>query len=775
MDLPCPQWQEFVAQKWARLGSDQKQCFTSVCEIDGVFKCALTLITNDDLDFVQSLSAENSVKKNEEQASRSRERGNSSFKKRDYTSAALHYSQGICFAPRSSEQLSLCHANRSAALYHLQLYQESLDDIDRALKNGYPSHLLPKLQDRRAQCLRHLPADQKAEADHPSKNHNASDGDRRQAGEHFSLGICPQAAVSFSMEKGRHLVAKERIAAGEVVLTDRPYSLVLVPGMEETKGLKDTRGRELFGTEHWFCHRCLTKTLCPVPCEECSYSRYCSTACQREAWKEHHQWECQLGADLMMMGVMSQLALRVTLKAGIKNIEMARHPSKSKQSEQSCFDGDCSEASNYCHANEADLSYHGDSYLSVFHLMHHLSHHSPHLRFLCAVTVATIYLKLSRTGPLVVSHDLSRPSGATSQSPDRSEEQGGVSDWGQEHWPLGSAVLRHMLQLRCNAQAIVMLQDAGAANSSVQSSQEIRMATAIFPTLSLLNHSCCPNTSLAFTTGVSASAFGPDLSKYFTENANRGVTAAVRAAKAVTPGQEILHCYGPHSSRMATQERRRLLLEQYSFQCQCEACTLQQGQEEKDAAGEHNNPLESKLQCIKCKAVLKRRSKDREAGFICSRSKCGHLMSSSEVNHRLHEIRGNLEEAVQLMERQKPDEALRLLNQTGCQCGSLLTDTHPLQGELADATARAFATVGDWGNAAAHLERSLAAIGSQYGEDSIELGRQLFKLAQLHFNGGARSAALSVIPKVRQLLCLHCGPRCNELQELQAMEDCLRG
>lgn len=66
-----------------------------------------------------------------------------------------------------------------------------------------------------------------------------------------------------------------------------------------------------------------------------------------------------------------------------------------------------------------------------------------------------------------------------------------------------------------------------------------------------------------------------------------------------------LYPAGPHSSRMATQERRRLLLEQYSFQCQCEACTLQQGQEEKDAAGEHNNPLESKLQCIKCKAVLK--------------------------------------------------------------------------------------------------------------------------------------------------------------------------
>lgn len=43
--------------------------------------------------------------------------------------------------------------------------------------------------------------------------------------------------------------------------------------------------------------------------------------------------------------------------------------------------------------------------------------------------------------------------------------------------------------------------------------------------------------------------------------------------------------------------------------------------------------------------------------------------------------------------------------------------------------------VGDWNAAAAHLGRSATAIISQYGGDSIELGQQLFKLAQLHFNG----------------------------------------
>lgn len=765
MDLPCPQWQEHVAQKWATLDSDQRESFTSLSDIDDVFLFAQSLITQDDLDFLQSLSAERCVQKNEDEASKSRDRGNSSFKIRDYTSAALHYSQGICLAPQSSQQLSLCYANRSAALCHLQLYQESLDDIDLALTSGYPSHLLHKLQDRRSLCLRHFSTDQKAKADHPLENCNAPDRDRRQAaGERFSLGICPQATVGFSLEKGRHLVAKEGIKPGKVVLTDRPYGLVLISGMNETEN------RELFGVEHKFCHKCLAKTLRPIPCESCSYCRYCSEACQKEAWLEYHQWECCLGTDLILMGVLAQLALRVTLKAGIKNIQMARH-----QSERN---SDCVKASNYCHANAA-LSHCSDSYLGVFHLMHHLSHHSARLRFLAAVTVATVYLKLdaARTGPppLQGSQDTRRtPSGETSQSEERSgveQEEAVGSKWGPEQWLMGSAILRHVLQLRCNAQAITVLQDTGPATSSVQSSREMRIATALFPTLSIMNHSCSSNTSLAFTTGASASP-GPDLSKNTTGNANRGVTATVRAAKAISPGQEILHCYGPHSSRMKTQERRRLLLEQYNFQCQCEACTLQQDQEEKDGAGENTNQSETKLQCAKCKAAL-RRSTDKEPGFICFHSKCDYFVSSSELDHKLQEIKVNLGRAVQLMEKDEPEDALRLLKKTQVHYGSNLSDTHPLQGELEDATARAFATMGDWGGAAVHLQHSVTAISSQFGEDSIELGRQLFKLTQLHFNGGARSAALSIIPKVRRLLRLHCGPECDELQELRAMECCL--
>lgn len=302
---------------------------------------------------------------------------------------------------------------------------------------------------------------QKATKDHhnrASKNQDPAGEDAPSVGP-LTFGICAKAAVGFSLEKGRHLVAAERLAAGEVIFNDRPYCCVLIPGMEDEtgKGERLDTERGVFGTEHRRCHRCLTETLHPVPCEGCSYSRYCSADCQRDAWEEHHQWECPLGADLIVMGVMSHLALRVTLKAGLENIQIARKPVRDEhtQAEPSLLNVD----SHPRHANQPDpfALYYGDSYLSVFHLLHHLNHQSPSLRFLYAVTIATLYMKLNKEGPLV-SWGLSKPSGANSQS---AEDNQGIAGGSSEQWLLGSAVLRHVLQLRCNAQAILTLQNTG--------------------------------------------------------------------------------------------------------------------------------------------------------------------------------------------------------------------------------------------------------------------------------------------------------------------------
>lgn len=104
-------------------------------------------------------------------------------------------------------------------------------------------------------------------------------------------------------------------------------------------------------------------------------------------------------------------------------------------------------------------------------------------------------------------------------------------------------------------------------------------------------------------------------------------------------------------------------------------------------------------------------------------------MRPSEVKHYLQEVRANLKKSVDLMERQRPgdsdrtrniqihlsgvllcifcvlsecgspllppEEALKLLRRTQRHSGLIMAETQPLRGELEDATARAYAAMGE--------------------------------------------------------------------------------
>lgn len=62
----------------------------------------------------------------------------------------------------------------------------------------------------------------------------------------------------------------------------------------------------------------------------------------------------------------------------------------------------------------------------------------------------------------------------------------------------------------------------GSGDGAVVNRKPVRLATAFFPVLSLLNHSCSPNISVSFS----------------------GTAATVRASQPISSGQEIFHCYG---------------------------------------------------------------------------------------------------------------------------------------------------------------------------------------------------------------------------------------
>lgn len=77
-----------------------------------------------------------------------------------------------------------------------------------------------------------------------------------------------------------------------------------------------------------------------------------------------------------------------------------------------------------------------------------------------------------------------------------------------------------------------------------------RVFTAIFPRISLFNHSCDPNIRNHF-------------------NGNK---LTVYASRNIPIKGEILNSYGPNYRLMCQQDRKLALSQQYCFDCDCERC-----------------------------------------------------------------------------------------------------------------------------------------------------------------------------------------------------------
>ena len=111
---------------------------------------------------------------------------------------------------------------------------------------------------------------------------------------------------------------------------------------------------------------------------------------------------------------------------------------------------------------------------------------------------------------------------------------------------VGALLLRHLAQLVTNAHAITELQETEGGEV-----RQVRLASAIYPAASLLNHSCVPAITNKFV--------GPVLE--------------IRTVRSIESGKEVTNCYGPHHRRHPHQERQEMLQTQYGFRCTCQACT----------------------------------------------------------------------------------------------------------------------------------------------------------------------------------------------------------
>ena len=540
------------------------------------------------------------------ESNRLRNEGNKLYQKDRYLEALEVYTYSILNAPVESHgnELPLALANRSAVLFKLREYHQSLKDIQQALSHGYPEKLTYKLLDRQGKCLFELGRNSEA-LDNFQKAQQALDEsqldqkkredwlkdlevqitvcrtqemkinktqrkptDLNANDDHFLQQECELPQLTYekndkftsascavdiitSPNSGRHPVATQDILVGDILVIEKPFASVLLPEHLETH-----------------CYHCLKRVTVPMPCCQCSTVRYCSVACAKQSWDCYHSVECQY-LDLIhqaKIGGNGHLALRIITKAGYKFLKDFRQEIRQRL---------CSNVSRELGCRD-DGSYISSDYLPIYCLVTHSEDRS--ISDLFRRTVMAIFL-------------LKTLQGGTFFDKDSCPQEDLIF--------IGGLILRHLQSNPCNAHEVSELQ---LNLNSVATSETGEISSGIYATLSLFNHSCDPSVTRNFY----------------------GDTCVVRAIKNIPKGQEISDNYGTLCALSVKQERHDKLKSQYYFTCHCRAC-------EEDLPLYLDIPSNASpvFKCQNCHMPLHRvdSSKDRVSSSICTKCQCSNDLS----------------------------------------------------------------------------------------------------------------------------------------------------
>ncbi|EFA07768.1 hypothetical protein TcasGA2_TC005322 [Tribolium castaneum] len=208
--------------------------------------------------------------KDDKKAKKHKEKGDKFFATGAFSKALQSYTRSVMKA-KSSEALAMAYANRSAALFKLEQFEEALTDVERALSGDYPENLRPSLVTRREKLLgfmgAHGPAFNFFESvpEIPEEQKNAS---------------IPSASSCIEIkpdEKSRRRVfAARKIEIGEIIAVEKPFVFTLA------------------AADLYHCHECYQLCYNPIPCEICSQTLYCGEECRDKAREKYHQYECPI-------------------------------------------------------------------------------------------------------------------------------------------------------------------------------------------------------------------------------------------------------------------------------------------------------------------------------------------------------------------------------------------------------------------------------------------------------------------------------------------------
>ncbi|XP_076660150.1 protein-lysine N-methyltransferase SMYD4 isoform X2 [Halictus rubicundus] len=311
----------------------------------------------------------------------------------------------------------------------------------------------------------------------------------------------PYASLSidrkFNGELGRHVIANRFIRKGEVLFLEKPVSFVVLN--------HDVVDR--------FCQHCNRSNRdIPIPCSKCLNTFYCDTNCLNDAWSLYHCWECP-GSQMGLwkeIGI-GHLALKVLLT--------------------------CTTTTDTIKFNE------------IQNLITNFDKESIEDLIVYGITAVMLTSYLLEYTDFFQRNDLNDHLAKKFFDNSFNSNFHAITN-DNKHLYVSSLLLRYILQLICNGHAVSKSDIQWNENNFSIGQQDI-VATGIYPSASMMNHSCDPNIINIF------------MDQYL----------IVRALKDIATNEEIFNCYGPHYRHTSTEQRQKILSSQYCFTCKCKPCT----------------------------------------------------------------------------------------------------------------------------------------------------------------------------------------------------------
>ncbi|CAL1689834.1 unnamed protein product [Lasius platythorax] len=625
-------------------------------------------------------------------------KGNKAFKIKDYNTSVKLYTKSAIYAPSGSIDLSLAIANRSASLFYLERWQDCIKDIELAIKLGYPEKSRGKLYLRIIECYLKLnktilaariisQLNNSSQYDMTNEqrerlqkmneiklqSRNTIDGindvnstcdienvtespsqpklKRLKSGENPNFrSASASIEVKYTPEKGRYVVANRNIKKGETLFIEDAFSFVVV-------------NNNKYNT---LCHNCCKNYLdIPIPCTECVDTLFCNMNCWDKACLSHHRWICPAS----QMGLLRQV--------GITHLALKLLCVCTTTTNNERFNDVQQLVTNFNKLAPADIISYG---ITATMLTLYLSKYTD---FFKDINLKECLVSKFSNNEFNIKCDL-----ATDD-----DKQLYVS----------SLLLRHILQLICNGHAITKINvTPNDDENKLLIEEQTRVATAIYPSASMMNHSCDPNIINSFL----------------------DQTLIVKAIKDIKEGEEVLHCYGVEFRRMSKVDRQESLESQYCFTCNCKACTMP----------EYENFMKrfTAMKCPECSGPLLL-CDDHDPPMFCS--DCGATVFELTYIYKVKQAqvyaKNYLRDAECYMQLGNLEQAVVELKNCLSLRKRVLYKYHEDIITTLDLMANLCVRMDQRLPAIYHLEHTIVAIEERYGSCSIELCNELNKITDI--------------------------------------------